>query len=363
MSLIKEELKKIFKIKYLFTLVTILVFVGFFFTQIQIINLHNGFERDQMGKYDYFKGTITNEKYQSIVNKLEMLNEKYPMGITTSPDFEDLIDTSDTSMSGSDFSDMFVYKIVVEEINRLINFKQENNLAVEKQEEKVVYLEALGLNKLAATIAKNTDRYRDRKLTDYHYVHGMERFIQSDTAMLFSLTTLFYVCIRNIQIEKERNMELLIDSTHIGKKYHRFSKYIAVIIFSILMALFFELINFGSFYVFDILKGLEAPIYQLKSMATFPYNLTVFIALILHFLMKASFLAFCGVFITFIASNFRRVIPTVFVMILVLLNNDSFLLVSRGINQLKITHSIILLVLALLIPSVDLIIGRERRLS
>lgn len=356
MSLIIEEFKKIFKIKYLFTLIVILVFVGLIFTQVQIQNLHNRTERDQVGKYDYFKGTLTNEKYQEISTKVEFLTEKYPMGIEITDDFEELIDTSDKSMTGSDYEDKFVYISVLDEYHRLINFKQENILAIEKQQEKVEYLEALGLTKLASDLSKSIARYDGRQLTEYHYVDGIERFIQSDISILFSLTTLIYVCIRYIQIEKERKMELVINATYIGKRYHVLSKYIAMILFSFFIGILFELITFGTFWLFDLIKGLEAPIYQLKSFAYFPYNLTVFVSIILHILIKLTFISFCAVFIIFISSNHRKKISTlvIIVLALVLLSVGSFYQVMGGINYMKITQSILLIITTLLVPIVEL---------
>ena len=110
--------------------------------------------------------------------------------------------------------------------------------------------------------------FSDRLIPELHYTEMYQHYLQYDFSVFLVLLLVIYGLVHVFVLEKETEMELLLQSTIYGKRKTAAAKLLASVIFMISVSLLF-----GSF------DGGSCPIYAVEYFETSPLSVSLFFTL------------------------------------------------------------------------------------
>jgi hypothetical protein len=311
MKLIGYEIKKNFFRRSIFIvlLLATLVNIGKIYAVYQQNSLFGSEDGNEMNKAfwqlynNQFKGIITNEKIEELLELYKPLYEVCVVTKTFSTAYNPNTFTGyvfgDFRMLELGFVQPMEYTYMYETYAQDIAIKAEENM-------KFFYLK--GNNYEYKRNLKINNMFKGRNLNEFYHTEIFNQFYHYD----FSSFLIILICLLGLVpmfvLEKETEMNFILLSSPYGRNKTVEAKIMASIIYTLLISIWFFIVDFLSFSYFFGLTGISQYVYAIEDFMLTPITLKMWQFILLSFSLK--FMGFLSItyILLILSSLFKNVL-------------------------------------------------------
>lgn len=314
MRIFSFELKKYFtKRSVIIVFVLFLALNGF-----KIISLNeksgdfSGYAEGKLRLKEEVSGEITYEKLSYVIEKKSEL-EKLVNERSYSTEFDK------NTYTGYQYGDYGIFKEVYEDLDYAYHYSEKLEEILTKAKNNLsLYPENSSEYRFNARVIK---LYSGRKITSYYNTEGYEKYFSYDFSALLLLLLLVFAVSPVFSHETETGMSTLLLSSPNGKTKTARAKLFSALAFSAVVSAVFAVFDFLCFAAVFGLKGLNNPLYSVKSFEYTPLNVTIGQYILISALLKISgSMLFCLVFLLFSKAFKKSAVSMLFAMGFAVLN-------------------------------------------
>ncbi|MEE1002520.1 MAG: hypothetical protein U0L17_02085 [Acutalibacteraceae bacterium] len=279
MSLIFEELRKIFKRKSV-------IFISLLFLLINIGNILYTYDFSVIRDDGYYKiyqkveGEMTQEKIKYIVDNYKKLSEVIESGNyeTEKPD--------EKFFTGYAFGDMGAFGTHKEEMERIFTYNHKIDKIKEVGKINIEFYKSVNNDYLAGLSEKICNTYGNRTINSYYELSGVDNYLNYNFSSILVMLLIIFTVSIVFSNEHQLNTYAIVKSAKLGGRITAMSKQCAVIIFVFAVCSCFYLSDFLTFLHIGNIFGLSAPIYQIKEFSLTPLTMSVWQFILFSFFIK-----------------------------------------------------------------------------
>lgn len=308
------ELKKCFtKRSVIIVFVLFLALNGF-----KIVSLNEksedffGYAEGKLLLKEEVSGEITYEKLAYVIEKKSEL-EKLVNERSYSTEFDE------NTYTGYQYGDYGIFKEVYEDLDYAYHYSEKlEDVLIKAKNNLLLYPENSSEYRFNERVIK---LYSGRKITSYYNTEGYEKYFSYDFSVLLLLLLLVFAVSPVFSHEDETGMSTLLVSSPNGNRQTARAKLLSTLSFASVVSVAFAGFDFLCFAAVFGLKGLNNPLYSVKSFVYTPLNITIGQYILISALLKiAGSVLFCLGFLLFSKAVKKSAISILFAMGFTVLN-------------------------------------------
>lgn len=246
--MIRYELKKIFKNKF------IIVFLIIFFACDIFFIYKNEYQRIREKKsisfskteddYNYVKGIMTNEKL----------------------DYAKSINPEDLMYGGSE-----LYKDMV----RALGYKENARKICSRAKENIEFYKSIGNESQRYKNERIYEAFSGREINEYYRYDGVDSYLTYDYSTLMAVIVVMLTVFHLFFNDKNTGMYKIVKTSRHGQRYIRLVRTLAAVVTGVAAMCLFRLTEYIEYYIIYEFDGLHMPLYSIEEYAQTLYNGTI----------------------------------------------------------------------------------------
>lgn len=299
MSLTLWELKKIFKRKGILVIILLLSILN-------VYNISHNFQDSHSDAYwaiyEEIKGPFTEDKMNFVMDHYNEYQKIIASGIYEK-------EVSDPRYyTGFVYGDLNEFNSHREEMERIFTYNDTIQAVKNAASENIDIYKLKGNQYEMLRNQKISTAYETRNLLNYFDTSGFGSYLSYSFSSLLIILVLLFAISPVFTREKELDMDIIIQTCTNGGQKTVFAKKHASLIFTIIISLYFYILDYICFMSVAHLDGLSAPIYQIREYAFCPLNMSIGQFCMFSLIIKVSGCCVFSMLFLFVSSIYSEIL-------------------------------------------------------